>query len=113
MELAVIWFIAIAILWIGYFVLEGFDFGVGVLLPFMGERDSVDRRVAINSIGPVWDANEVWMITAVGAMLAAFPAWYASMFSGFYVPVFLVLIALLMRGVAFESGNNRDSRRRR
>ena len=111
MELAVIWFIAIAILWIGYFVLEGFDFGVGVLLPFMGERDSVDRRVAINSIGPVWDANEVWMITAVGAMLAAFPAWYASMFSGFYVPVFLVLIALIVRGVAFEYRHNRDSTR--
>ena len=108
MELAVIWFIAIAILWIGYFVLEGFDFGVGVLLPFMGKRNSVDRRVAINTIGPVWDGNEVWLITAGGAMFAAFPAWYASLFSGFYVPLFLILIALILRGVAFEYRGKRD-----
>lgn len=111
MELAVIWFIAIAVLWIGFFLLEGFDFGVGTLLPFMGKRHSVDRRVAINAIGPVWDANEVWMITAVGAMFAAFPAWYASMFSGFYVPVLLILLALIVRGVAFEYRHKRDSDR--
>lgn len=111
MDLAVIWFVAIAVLWIGYFVLEGFDFGVGTLLPFMGKRHSVDRRVAINSIGPVWDANEVWMITAVGAMFAAFPAWYASVFSGFYIPVFLILLALIGRGVAFEYRHKRDSDR--
>ena len=111
MELAVIWFIAIAVLWIGYFVLEGFDFGVGTLLPFMGERNSVDRRVAINSIGPVWDGNEVWVITAGGAMFAAFPAWYASLFSGFYVPLFLILIALILRGVAFEYRGKRDDPR--
>lgn len=108
MELAVIWFIAIAILWIGYFFLEGFDFGVGTLLPFMGKRNSVDRRVAINSIGPVWDANEVWLLTAGGAMFAAFPAWYASLFSGFYVPLFIILIALILRGVAFEYRGKRD-----
>ena len=108
MDLAVIWFIAISVLWIGYFVLEGFDFGVGVLLPFMGERDSVDRRVAINSIGPVWDANEVWLITAGGAMFAAFPSWYASLFSGFYLPLYIILIALILRGVAFEYRGKRD-----
>lgn len=108
MDLAVIWFIAIAVLWTGYFVLEGFDFGVGTLMPFMGRRDSVDRRVAINSIGPVWDANEVWLITAIGAMFAAFPAWYASTLSGFYAPLFLILIALILRGVAFEYRGKRD-----
>ncbi|MFV2195920.1 cytochrome d ubiquinol oxidase subunit II [Nocardiopsis sp. LOL_012] len=108
MELAVIWFIAIAVLWTGYFVLEGFDFGVGILLPFMGRRDSVDRRVAINAIGPVWDANEVWMITAGGAMFAAFPAWYASLFSGFYLPLLVILVALILRAVAFEYRGKRD-----
>ncbi|MFE3460397.1 cytochrome d ubiquinol oxidase subunit II [Nocardiopsis aegyptia] len=108
MDLAVIWFIAISVLWIGYFILEGFDFGVGTLLPFMGGRDSVDRRVTINSIGPVWDANEVWLLTAVGATFAAFPAWYASLLSGFYVPVFVILIALILRGVAFEYRGKRD-----
>ncbi|WP_159941895.1 MULTISPECIES: cytochrome d ubiquinol oxidase subunit II [unclassified Nocardiopsis] len=108
MELAVIWFIAIAVLWTGYFVLEGFDFGVGMLMPFVGRRDSVDRRVAINAIGPVWDANEVWLITALGATFAAFPAWYASLLSGFYAPMFLILVALILRGVAFEYRGKRD-----
>ncbi|WP_017611374.1 cytochrome d ubiquinol oxidase subunit II [Nocardiopsis xinjiangensis] len=111
MDLALVWFIAIAVLWTGYFFLEGFDFGVGVLLPFTGARNSVERRVAINSIGPVWSANEVWLITAVGAMFAAFPPWYASMLSGFYVPVFVILIALIARGVAFKYRSNRDSDR--
>lgn len=111
MDLALLWFIAIAVLWTGYFFLEGFDFGVGVLLPFTGARNSVDRRVAINSIGPVWSANEVWLLTAVGAMFAAFPAWYASMLSGFYLPVFVILIALIARGVAFKYRSNRDSDR--
>ncbi|TDQ53660.1 cytochrome d ubiquinol oxidase subunit II [Actinorugispora endophytica] len=101
MDLPVIWFAAIAVLWIGYFVLEGFDFGVGVLLPLLG-RNNTDRRVMINSIGPVWDGNEVWVITAGGAMFAAFPAWYASLFSGFYLPLLLILVALIARGVAFE-----------
>jgi cytochrome d ubiquinol oxidase subunit II len=108
MDLPVIWFIAISVLWTGYFILEGFDFGVGTLLPFMGRRDSVDRRVTINSIGPVWDANEVWLITALGATFAAFPAWYASLLSGFYVPMFVILIALILRGVAFEYRGKRD-----
>jgi cytochrome d ubiquinol oxidase subunit II len=108
MDLPVIWFITISVLWTGYFILEGFDFGVGTLLPFMGRRDSVDRRVTINSIGPVWDANEVWLITALGATFAAFPAWYASLLSGFYVPMFVILIALILRGVAFEYRGKRD-----
>jgi cytochrome d ubiquinol oxidase subunit II len=108
MDLPVIWFIAISVLWTGYFILEGFDFGVGTLLPFMGRRDSLDRRVTINSIGPVWDANEVWLITALGATFAAFPAWYASLLSGFYVPMFVILIALILRGVAFEYRGKRD-----
>src|SRR6478735_9822997 len=111
MELAVIWFVAIAVLWIGYFVLEGFDFGVGTLLPFMGRRNSVDRRVAINSIGPVWDGNEVWLLTAGGAMFAAFPAWYATLFSGFYLPLLIILAALIIRGVCFEFRSKVESPR--
>ncbi|WP_052809932.1 cytochrome d ubiquinol oxidase subunit II [Streptomonospora alba] len=110
MELPDIWFIAIAVLWTGYFVLEGFDFGVGVLLPFIG-RDDTDRRVMINAIGPIWDGNEVWLITAAGAMFAAFPAWYASTFSGFYLPLLLILLALIVRGVAFEYRGKGDTDR--
>jgi cytochrome bd ubiquinol oxidase subunit II len=112
MDLQLIWFLAIAVLWTGYFVLEGFDFGVGMLLPVVGrhsDNGEADRRVAINSIGPVWDGNEVWLITAVGAMFAAFPAWYAATFSGFYLPVLLVLLALIGRGVAFEYRGKQDS----
>jgi cytochrome d ubiquinol oxidase subunit II len=103
-DLPTVWFVAIAVLWTGYFVLEGFDFGVGMLLPVLGRglRGETDRRVVINAIGPVWDGNEVWLITAVGAMFAAFPAWYAGMLSGFYLPVLLVIVALIGRGVAFE-----------
>jgi cytochrome bd ubiquinol oxidase subunit II len=103
-----VWFIAIAVLWAGYFVLEGFDFGVGVLLPVLG-RDESRRRVMINTIGPVWDGNEVWLLTAGGATFAAFPAWYASMFSAFYLPLLLILVALIFRGVAFEYRGKRDS----
>ena len=101
MELTTVWFLLIAVLWIGYFVLEGFDFGVGILLPVLG-RDDTDRRVMINTIGPVWDGNEVWLLVAGGATFAAFPEWYASLFSGFYLPLFLILVALILRGVAFE-----------
>jgi cytochrome bd ubiquinol oxidase subunit II len=101
MEYQVIWFILIAILFIGYFVLEGFDFGVGILMPFLG-KDDTDRRVIINTIGPFWDANEVWLITAGGAMFAAFPHWYATLFSGFYIPLFLILLALILRAAGFE-----------
>jgi cytochrome d ubiquinol oxidase subunit II len=99
--LEIFWFIVIAILWSMYFVLEGFDFGVGMLLPILG-RDDLDRRVLINTIGPVWDGNEVWLLTAGGATFAAFPNWYATLFSGFYLPLFLILAALIFRGVAFE-----------
>ncbi|MEU7984674.1 cytochrome d ubiquinol oxidase subunit II [Streptosporangium canum] len=101
MELTTVWFLLIAVLWTGYFVLEGFDFGVGILLPLLG-RDESDRRTLVQSIGPVWDGNEVWLIVAGGATFAAFPEWYATLFSGFYLPLFLILLALIMRGVALE-----------
>jgi cytochrome bd ubiquinol oxidase subunit II len=115
MHLSDLWFIAIAVLWAGYFVLEGFDFGVGILLPFLGRadgrRDDTTRRVMLNTIGPVWDGNEVWLITAGGATFAAFPNWYAAMFSAFYLPLLLVLVALIIRGVAFEYRGKRDDPR--
>jgi len=101
MALTDIWFLLIAVLWTGYFVLEGFDFGVGMLLPLVGRTEN-DRRVAINTIGPVWDGNEVWLLVAGGATFAAFPEWYASLFSGFYLALLLILVALIARGVAFE-----------
>ncbi len=101
MELNTVWFILIAVLFIGFFVLEGFDFGVGILLPFIGKKD-IERRQIINTIGPHWDGNEVWLITAGGALFAAFPMWYATLFSGFYLPLFLLLAGLIVRGVAFE-----------
>jgi len=110
MNLATFWFILIAILWSGYFVLEGFDFGVGILLPFLG-RDDTERRVMVNTIGPVWDGNEVWLLTAGGATFAAFPLWYASMFSGFYLALLLILAALIVRGVCFEFRSKVDSPR--
>jgi cytochrome d ubiquinol oxidase subunit II len=99
--LNILWFVLIAVLWIGYFVLEGFDFGVGALLRIVG-RDEKGRRVLINTIGPVWDGNEVWLLTAGGATFAAFPEWYATMFSGFYLALVVILICLIVRGVAFE-----------
>jgi cytochrome d ubiquinol oxidase subunit II len=99
--LQILWFILIAVLWIGFFFLEGFDFGVGMLLPFIGRRDE-ERRAIINSIGPVWDGNEVWLLTAGGATFAAFPNWYATMFSGFYLALFLLLVGLIIRGISFE-----------
>ena len=108
MHLSDLWFIAIAVLWAGYFMLEGFDFGVGILLPVLG-RDEMTRRVMINTIGPVWDGNEVWLLTAGGATFAAFPSWYAAMFSAFYLPLLLVLVALIIRGVAFEYRGKRDN----
>jgi cytochrome d ubiquinol oxidase subunit II len=101
MELTTVWFILIAVLWIGYFCLEGFDFGVGMLLPVLA-KDDTERRVLINTIGPVWDGNEVWLLVAGGATFAAFPEWYATLFSGFYLPLLLILVALIVRGVAFE-----------
>jgi len=109
-HLEVLWFVLIAILWTGYFVLEGFDFGVGTLLPFLS-KDELDRRVVIETIGPHWDGNEVWLITAGGATFAAFPGWYATLFSGFYLALFLILVALIVRGVAFEYRGKHDSDR--
>lgn len=108
MELTTVWFILIAVLWTGYFVLEGFDFGVGILLPVLG-RDDLERRVMINTIGPVWDGNEVWVLVAGGATFAAFPEWYATLFSGFYLPLFLILVSLIFRNVAFEYRGKGDS----
>jgi len=108
MALNTLWFILIAVLYTGFFVLEGFDFGVGILLPFLGKND-VQRRTIINSIGPHWDGNEVWLIVAAGATFAAFPNWYATFFSGFYLPLFLVLIGLIIRGVAFEFRSKGDN----
>ncbi|MEL4356751.1 MULTISPECIES: cytochrome d ubiquinol oxidase subunit II [unclassified Luteococcus] len=106
--LQMVWFFLSAVLWLGYLFLEGFDYGVAMLFPILG-RDPQDRRVMINTIGPVWDGNEVWLLTAGGAMFAAFPGWYASLFSGLYLPLFLVLAGLIMRGVAFEYRAKRDS----
>ncbi|UMG91897.1 cytochrome d ubiquinol oxidase subunit II [Nocardioides sp. TF02-7] len=107
MELTTVWFALIAVLWIGYFVLEGFDFGVGMLLPVLAEDDT-ERRVMINTIGPVWDGNEVWLLVAGGATFAAFPEWYATLFSGFYLPLLLILVALIVRGLAFEYRAKRE-----
>src|SRR5436190_1733580 len=108
MALTDIWFLLIAVLWTGYFVLEGFDFGVGMLLPIVGRSEN-DRRVLINTIGPVWDGNEVWLLVAGGATFAAFPEWYASLFSGFYLALLVILVALILRGVAFEYRGKVDS----
>ena len=108
--LQALWFILIAVLWLGYFVLEGFDFGVGMLIRKLG-HDNADRRAIIHSIGPVWDGNEVWLITAGGATFAAFPNWYATLFSGFYLALFLILVALIVRGVSFEFWGKSDDPR--
>jgi cytochrome bd ubiquinol oxidase subunit II len=101
MDLNIVWFIIVTILFIGFFFLEGFDYGVGILLPFLGTKDK-ERRAIINTIGPVWDGNEVWMLTAGGALFASFPQVYATLFSGFYLALVLMLVALILRGVAFE-----------
>src|SRR6201986_1960192 len=104
------WYIVIAILWTGFFILEGFDFGVGMLHSIV-DRDEAGRRAAINTIGPLWDGNEVWLIVAAAAMFAAFPGWYATMFSGLYLALVLLLISLIIRGVAFEYRGKRDAAR--
>src|SRR5215831_16176744 len=101
MDLETLWFVLIAVLWGGYFLLEGFDFGVGLLLPFL-PRDEKQRATMFESIGPVWDGNETWLVVAGGATFAAFPAWYATMFSGFYIALLLVLVCLIVRVVSFE-----------
>ncbi len=99
--LQIVWFLLIAVLWTGFLVLEGFDYGIGMLIKILG-RTEKERRVIVNTIGPLWDGNEVWLLTAGGATFAAFPAWYATLFSGLYLPLFLILMALIVRGVAFE-----------
>ena len=110
MNLEILWFVLIAVLWSGYFLLEGFDFGVGMLLPFL-PRDESERQAMFESIGPVWDGNEVWLVVAGGATFAAFPAWYATMFSGFYLALLLVLVCLIVRVVSFEWRNKTTSPR--
>jgi cytochrome bd ubiquinol oxidase subunit II len=110
MQLHTIWFIIIAILWVGFFVLEGFDFGVGALHRVIGKSE-IERRVVINTIGPWWDGNEVWLIVAGASMFAAFPGWYATMFSALYLALVLLLVALFARGVSFEYRGKRDSPR--
>ncbi|HET9647017.1 MAG TPA: cytochrome d ubiquinol oxidase subunit II [Microlunatus sp.] len=109
MELTTVWFVIIAFLWIGYFVLEGFDFGVGMLMPILGHNDR-ERRVVLNTIGPHFDANEVWVLVAGGATFAAFPEWYATLFSGFYLPLLLILVALIVRLVAIDYRSKRPER---
>ncbi|MDF9814323.1 cytochrome d ubiquinol oxidase subunit II [Streptomyces sp. SPB162] len=106
MHLHDVWFVLIAVLWTGYFFLEGFDFGIGILTKLLA-RDRPERRVLINTIGPVWDGNEVWLLTAGGATFAAFPEWYATLFSGFYLPLLIILLCLIVRVVAFEYRSKR------
>ncbi len=108
MELNTLWFILVGVLFAGFFFLEGFDYGVMMLMPFLGKKDE-EKRILINTIGPVWDGNEVWLLTAGGAMFAAFPNWYATMFSGFYLALFLILVALIFRSVAFEFRSKMNS----
>jgi len=108
--LETVWFCVVALFWAGYLFLDGFDFGVGMLLPVLG-RDNTERRVVVNTIGPVWDGNEVWLIVAVGVMFAAFPGWYAGLLSGAYLLLLLLLLALIGRGVAFEYRGKVDSAR--
>ncbi len=110
LDLNSIWFVLIVVLFTGFFVLEGFDYGVGILLPIVAKSDR-ERRLVINTIGPHWDGNEVWLITAGGAMFAAFPNWYATLFSGFYLALFLILFGLIVRGVAFEFRSKTESTR--
>ena len=110
MQLNEIWFLIVGVLFIGYFILDGFDFGVGMALPFLA-KDDVDKRVLINTIGPVWDMNETWVVVAGASLFAAFPDWYASLFSGFYLALLLILLALIARGVSFEYRGKGESAR--
>lgn len=109
MELNVLWFILIGVLFAGFFILEGFDYGVGIMLPFAAKTDE-ERRLMLNTIGPFWDGNEVWLLTAGGAIFAAFPNWYATLFSGFYLALFLILFGLIVRGVAIDFRSKVDNK---
>lgn len=109
-NLETLWFVLLAVLWVGFFVLEGFDFGIGMVYPVLG-RDDPERHALLATILPIWDSYEVWLIVAAGAMFAAFPGWYAGLFSGYYIPLFLILLALIVRGVAIEYRNKHDTRR--
>ena len=115
MDLQVFWFVVVAVSWSAYFVLEGFDFGVGMLLPFLprGAHGEEDRRTMFHAIGPVWDGNEVWLVVAAGATFAAFPSWYATMFSGFYIALLAILVLLIVRVVSFEWRGKSESPRMR
>jgi cytochrome bd ubiquinol oxidase subunit II len=106
--LQVVWFVLISILWLGYFLLEGFDFGVGMLIRAVA-HDKEERRAVLHTIGPIWDGNEVWLLVAGGATFAAFPQWYATLFSGFYLALFLILVGLIVRNVSFEFWGKIDS----
>lgn len=108
MELSELWFLLIGVLWVGFIFLEGFDFGVGMSTKFLAKNET-EKRILINTIGPHWDANEVWLLTAGGAMFAAFPHWYATLFSGYYIPFVLLLLALIARGVSFEYRGKLDA----
>ncbi|MCL2496552.1 MAG: cytochrome d ubiquinol oxidase subunit II [Clostridiales bacterium] len=108
MDLNTLWFILVSVLFAGYFFLEGFDYGAGALLPLLG-RTNNERRLIINSFGPFWDGNEVWLLTAGGAIFAAFPHWYATLFSGFYLALFLMLLALILRIAAIEFRSKKQS----
>lgn len=108
MDLNILWFLLVGVLFAGFFFLEGFDYGTGILLPFVGKTDT-ERRIVFNAIGPFWDGNEVWMLTAGGAIFAAFPHWYSTLFSGFYLALFLMLLALIVRGVSFEFRSKDDN----
>jgi cytochrome d ubiquinol oxidase subunit II len=110
MDLQTFWFCLIVVVWAMYFLLEGFDFGVGMLLPFVPRSDA-ERSTTLRTIGPVWDANEVWLVVAGGATFAAFPAWYATMFSGFYLALLLILFFLIVRVVSFEWRSKSESPR--
>jgi cytochrome d ubiquinol oxidase subunit II len=110
MDLRLLWFVLIGVLFTGFFVLEGFDYGIGILLPFLGKNDG-ERRMIFNAIGPFWDGNEVWLITTGGAIFAAFPTLYAALFSSFYLEMFAILVALVLRGAAFEFRSRRESAR--
>ena len=110
MTLPDLWFMIIGLFFVGYFVLDGFDFGIGMSIPFLS-KDDTDRRVLINTIGPVWDLNETWVIVAGASLFAAFPEWYATIFSGFYLPMLFILLGLILRGVSFEYRHQRPDHR--